>query len=89
MSRNFTHYFAIELQFYPRGATPEGENLCPRGLCRFDLSKGQVNQQKFVLGVKTLSFSPAEGCKVCPRGMDIDWGMSFCFNLYWWGKALS
>ena len=50
------------------------ERTCPRGLCRFDLSKGQVNQQKFVLGVKTLSFAPAEGCKFCPKGMDIDWG---------------
>ena len=60
--------FILERQHLSR------ERTCPRGLCRFDLSKGQLNQQKFVLGVKTLSFAPAEGCKFCPRGMDIDWG---------------
>ena len=40
--------------------------------------------------VETLSFAPAEGCKFCPRGMDIDWGNIECvffFNLYKRGKA--
>ena len=32
----------FELQFYPRGQHLR-ERTCSRGLCRFDLSKGQVN----------------------------------------------
>ena len=66
-----SYNFILEEQHLSR------ERTCPRRLCRFDLSKGQVNQQKFVLGIKTLSFAPAEGCKFCPRGMDIDWGNVF------------
>ena len=64
----------LNYNFILEGQHLSRERTCPRGLCRFDLSKGQLNQQKFVLGVKTLSFAPAEGCKFCPRGMDIDWG---------------
>ena len=64
----------LSYNFILEGQHLSRERTCPRGLCRFDLSKGQVNQQKFVLGVKTLSFAPAEGCKFCPKGMDIDWG---------------
>ena len=64
----YRYNFILEGQHLSR------ERTCPRGLCRFDLSKGQVNQQKFVLEVKTLSFAPAERCKFSPRGMDIDWG---------------
>ena len=75
-SKIFNNEVILQLnyKFILEGQHLSRERTCPRGLCRFDLSKGQLNQQKFVLGVKTLSFAPAEGCKFCPRGMDIDWG---------------
>ena len=50
----------LSYNFILEGQHLSRERTCPRGLCRFDLSKGQVNQQKFVLGVKMLSFAPAE-----------------------------
>ena len=69
-SKIFNNEVILQLSynFILEGQHLSRERTCPRRLCRFDLSKGQMVKMLLV------SFAPAEGCKFCPRGMDIDWG---------------